>query len=262
LTTADLVNVGHELAEIARSGVDGIVVLHGTSTLEETAFFLELTWDADVGVVFTAAQRPPGLVASDALVNIEQAVRVAAEPGIGDGRVLVSFGGDLHDARWVVKVDTSAAAAFESWGGAVGRVLVDGQVRLDRPLPPRSPLCLPVVCDDLPRVDVAVSYLGSDGAAIAAFIDAGAKGIVSAGLLPGVVTPKELEALEDALDAGVVVVQSIRAGRGRARVPAMVRARGVIPAGDHPPSKARVLLAVGLAAGLDREELVDRFDRS
>jgi L-asparaginase len=261
MSTSDLVGILRAVAEAGKSGVEGVVILHGTATLEETAYFLDLTLEADFSTVLVGAQRPPGLAGSDALTNLHDAIRAATAPELRGAGVLVCLNGELHEAATVVKQHTSSLGAFASPLGPVGRVLPDGRVRLDRPPTQRTPsLQLPAVTVDLPRVDIAMSYLGADGTAIRAFVEAGARGIVSAGLLPGMPTPTETAAMIAAVQQGLVVVQSVRSGAGRVRAQAKALAAGIIPAGDLGPSKARILAAVGLAAGLDREQLVELFD--
>jgi L-asparaginase len=115
----------------------------------------------------------------------------------------------------------------------------------------------------LPRVDVVISYQGAEGTAIEALAAAGARGIVSAGTGAGYPTPAEVEALERAGAAGVVVVQATRVGAGRVPPVGSLVARGWVAAGDLPPWKARILLRLALAAGLaDRDDLQALFDEA
>jgi len=109
--------------------------------------------------------------------------------------------------------------------------------------------------DALPRVDIAYSYAGADGAAIRAFTAAGARGLVSAGFAPGIVSPQEAEALKEAVASGVAVVQSTRAGSGVTLDGHRLAELGVIPADNLNPQKARLLLALALTATRDPAEI-------
>ena len=109
--------------------------------------------------------------------------------------------------------------------------------------------------DDLPRVDILYSYAGSDGAAVDAFVQAGAKGIVAAGMAPGFCTVNECAALEKAQAAGVVVAQGSRAGSGRVMPGETMRLKGAVSADNLNPQKARILLMIALTKTTDLEEL-------
>ena len=113
---------------------------------------------------------------------------------------------------------------------------------------------------ELPRVDIAASYAGSDGAAIRAFVAAGARGIVSAALPPGVTTPAESEALLEARRQGILVVVSSRAGSGRVLPRTVVRKQGLVVADNLTPQKARVLAMLALTRTEDPAEIQRVFD--
>ena len=109
--------------------------------------------------------------------------------------------------------------------------------------------------EGLPRVDIAYSYAGSDGSAIRAFVAAGAKGIITAAFAPGMVTPGDSEAIQEAVKAGVAIVLSTRAGSGVALDGARMRALGALTADNLNPQKARLLLALALTVSSDPEEI-------
>ena len=236
----------------------GIVIGHGTATLEETAYFLNLTLKVSVPVVVVGSQRPLSGLASDAATNLVAAVRTAASPASVGRGVLVVLNDEIQAAREVTKTSTFRLQTFRTPDfGVLGSV--DGEHvryyrRTERRNAPETEFDIAAL-DALPRVDVAYSYAGSDGAAIHAFLAAGAKGIVLAAFAPGMVTPGEQAAVEAARAKGVVVVVSTRAGSGVALDPLRLRTLGVLSADNLNPQKARLLLALALSVTDDAAEL-------
>jgi L-asparaginase len=249
---ADLVELVRGLLD--RGEADGVVVTHGTNTLEETAWLLHLVVPGDAPVVVTGAMRPPSGLSNDGQLNLLNAVRVAASPAARGLGAFVLLDDTIHGARDATKSDTMRVSAFrDGAGGPLGWVDGDGRVVLNHVPRRGSELRGRFAATDLralPRVDVVLSYLGADGVAIDALVAAGARGIVSAGTGAGYPTPGEVEALERASANGVTVVQSTRVGAGRVPpVPALV-GRGWVASGDLAPWKARILLRLALATGL------------
>ncbi|MEO1695106.1 MAG: asparaginase [Pseudomonadota bacterium] len=242
----------------------GIVILHGTASLEETAYALSLTTASPVPVVVTGAQRPSTGLSTDAAANMTNAVRVAIAPEVQGLGVLVVLNDEIHAARDVTKTSTFRLQTFQAPDfGCLGHVDYDGIAlyrRLVRATAPDTPFT-PAMLRAAPRVDITYSYAGSDGAAVAAFIEAGAQGIVSAGFAPGYISPAEFTALKAAVDAGIVVVQSSRAGSGRVPEMAKVKAGGFIGADTLNPQKARILLSLALATTHDTDAIRDIFAR-
>ncbi len=265
MTDADLADLRDVVAGLLEQGeADGVVVTHGTNTLEETAWLLHLTVASDGPLVLTGAMRPASGLSADGPLNLLNAVRVAASPEARGLGVLVVLDDTIHGARDVTKSNTMRVSAFESpMAGPIGSVDGDGLVVL-RARPARATTLLGrfagVDLRSLPRVDVVVSHQGADGALVDAAVRAGAAGIVSAGTGAGYPTPGEVEALERAAASGVVVCQASRVGAGRVpRVPS-VATRGWIAADDLPAWKARILLRLGLTATRDPETLQAMFD--
>ena len=166
----------------------GIVVGHGTATLEETAYILNLTLKVQVPVVLVGAQRPSSALSTDAGLNLVNAIRVAASPEARGMGVLVVLNDEIQAAREVSKTATLRLQTFRSADfGVLGHADGDAIAFYRRPLR----RCCPDTefdiraLDALPRVDIAYAYAGADGTAVRAFIAAGAKGIVSAGFAPG-----------------------------------------------------------------------------
>jgi L-asparaginase len=239
----------------ARPDAQGIVITHGTASLEETAWFLDLVVRCPLPVVLVGAQRPPNTVGSDAAPNLRAALAVADAPTARDLGVLVVMDNYIHGARDVRKTSNFALDAFESGEfGSLGRVDADGTVVLRRRPSLRNPRAAPLAdalaCDAPPRVDLALSYAGADGTAIDAFVRAGARAIISVGMPPGRCTPAERDALRRAVAAGVLVVQSSRAPRGAVVAQQYNRADGIVSGGDLAPNKLRILLMTALSAGV------------
>jgi len=246
-----------------RGEADGVVLTHGTNTLEETAWLLHLTVATDAPIVLTGAMRPASALSADGPLNLVEAVRVAASSAARGLGVLVVMTDAIHGARDVTKSNTLRVDAFSSpMTGPIGRVDGDGLVvlatRPARAVTLRGAYAS-VDLQALPRVDVVASYQGADRVLIDAAVAAGARGIVSAATGDGYPTPTQVEALGRASAAGVAVVQSTRVGSGRVvPVPALL-ARGWIAADDLNPWKARILLRLALAAGEDLETIRARF---
>src|SRR5215468_5480004 len=166
------------------SGIAGFVIPHGTATLEETAFFLNLTLGIPQPVVLVGAQRPASALGTDAGMNLVNALRVAGCPEARGKGVLVVLNNEIHPARDVVKTSTYRVQTFRSLDfGALGHVDGDGvhfyrsPSRKHMPDTPFATLDLGA----LPRVDIVYSYAGADGALVDGAVSAGARGIVSAG---------------------------------------------------------------------------------
>jgi L-asparaginase len=236
----------------------GIVIGHGTASLEETAYFLNLTLKVGVPVVIVGSQRPLSGLASDAAMNLVAAVRAAASPASAGRGVLVVLNDEIQAAREVTKTSTFRLQTFRTPDfGVLGSV--DGEHvryyrRTERRNAPDTEFDIAPL-DALPRVDISYSYTGADGAAIRAFTSVGAKGIVLAAFAPGMVTPGEQEAIKAAVEAGVTVMVSTRAGSGVALDSAKLRPMGVLSADNLNPQKARLLLALALTVTREPDEI-------
>jgi L-asparaginase len=244
------------------SDLAGIVIGHGTATLEETAYILNLTLKLDVPVVLVGAQRPSSALSSDAGLNLVNAIRVAASPESRGMGVLVVLNDEIHAARDVTKTATLRVHAFRTADfGVLGHADGDAVAFYRRPLR----RCYPDTEFDirtlaaLPRVEIAYAYAGGDGTAVRAFTAAGARGIVSAGFAPGFVPPGEFEALKEAAAQGVVVVQCTRAGSGRTYRSSRLASAGFLIADNLVPQKARILLALALTVTRDPEQIARIF---
>ena len=242
--------------------LDGIVILHGTATLEETAFFLNLTLSCKQTVVLVGAQRPASALGSDAGANLVAALRVAGAAQARGLGVLVVLNDEIHAARDVVKTSTYRLHTFRSQDfGALGHVDGDGvhilRTTTRRHVPDTE--FAGTLPDSLPRVDVVLSYAGVDGTMVQAAREAGARGIIAAGLAPGLSTPAEKAALESAVAAGIAVVQCSRAGSGRVGRRRYLRQAGLIAGEDFSPQKARILLMLALTLTNDHARIGTMF---
>ncbi len=240
----------------------GIVIGHGTASLEETAYFLGLTVKVSIPVVVVGSQRPLSGLSTDAKMNLVNAVRVAASPdSVGRG-VLVLLNDEISAAREVTKTATFRLQTFRVPDfGVLG--YVDGSVvayyrRTERKVAPDTEFDVSGLAD-LPRVDIVYSYAGSDGAAVDAFVAAGAKGIVSAGFAPGMASPGQIDALVRAREAGVVVMQGTRAGSGIVHRGQRLTELGFLTSDNLNPQKARLLLALALTVTSDPAEIARIF---
>jgi L-asparaginase len=244
--------------------LDGVVITHGTATLEETAYFLNLAVQVDLTVVVVGAQRPASGLSSDAGMNLVGAFRVAAAPEARGLGVLVVLNDEIQAAREVTKTSTLRLETFRSADvGMLGYADPDGRVAIyRRPARRHAP---GTEFDlhgrrDLPRVDITYSYAGADRTAIDAFVAAGARGVVEASLAPGVTTAGESAALLEARRKGVLVVLSSRAGSGRVLPRTRLREQGFVAADNLLPQKARILAMLALTKTDDPVEVQRMFD--
>jgi L-asparaginase len=236
----------------------GFVITHGTATAEETAYFLNLTLKIAQPLVVVGAQRPASGISTDAAINLLNAARTAAEPASRGMGVLLMLNDEIQAARDVTKTSTLRLQTFRTVDfGVLGHADGDGVHYYRAPLRRRMPEVEFDVAGltDLPRVDIVNCYAGSDGTAIEAFIAAGARGLVSAGFAPGLLTPEQDAAFDAALAKGVIVVQSTRAGTGRVPARKGLIERGMVSADNLTPQKARILLMVAFTQTSDIDEL-------
>ncbi|AET88998.1 MULTISPECIES: asparaginase [Caballeronia] len=250
-------------AVLAQDDIDGVVVTHGTDTLEETAYLLHLTVKSTKPVVLTAAMRPSTALSADGPLNLLNAVTVAASKDAAGKGVLVAFNNQIHSARDVVKTSTYAVDAFRSpETGALGFVQ-DGRVEFQRMvLRPHTAASEFAVADQWPMVEVVTSHADASRVTVDALVAAGAQGIVVAGTGNGSMHATLTQAIADAVKQGVAVVRASRVGSGHVmrNGAASDDALGTISAGTLNPYKARVLLMLALAAGAkDLQRIFDTY---
>lgn len=256
---------GRVNALAASSGVDGIVITHGTDTIEETAYFLNLVARTEKPVVLTAAMRPSTALSADGPLNIYNAVAVAADERSRSRGVLVVVNDDIHGARAITKTHTTDVHTFDSpERGLIGRTLYGENTYF------RAPYRISTSDSEfslgratsLPRVDVLYMHADFSADLIDAAVANDAKGLVIAGVGNGNMTGDALAAVKRAIGKGVVVVRS-------SRVPAGATGRnveinddeiGTIASGELNPAKSRVLLKLALLNTQDREQIQALFD--
>jgi L-asparaginase len=244
-------------ALLAGGDIDGVVITHGTDTLEETAYLLHLTVKSTRPVVLTAAMRPSSALSADGPLNLLNAVSVAANRAAHGQGVLVAFNNRIHSARDIVKTSTFAVDAFQSPEvGALGWVQ-DGRVEFQRsvvrPHTAATEFAIGTTSNGAwPAVEIVTSYAGATRAIADALVQAGARGIVVAGTGNGSIHASLQQGLADAAAHGVAVVRASRVGSGHVmhNGAAPDDALGFVTANGLNPYKARVLLMLALAAGI------------
>lgn len=257
----ELLSLIHTRAAL-EPALDGIVVTHGTASLEETAYFLSLTARLSCPIVVVGAQRPITGIATDGPINLLNAVMVAGSEAAQGMGTLVVLNNEVQAAREATKTSTLRLQTFRSPDfGALGHVDPDGVYFYRAPLRKTG-----LDCEfdlhhrhSLPRVDIVYTYAGADGALVDAAVAAGAEGLVVAAFAPGLTTPAQFEALERAAASGVVVVQSSRAGSGRVVPLARAHPGGSVAADNLTPQKARVLLMLALTVSRDPAQIRRMF---
>jgi len=244
--------LGKRINELAAMpDVDGIVITHGTDTIEETGYFLNLVVKTKKPVVMTAAMRPSTALSADGPLNFFNAVAVAANKDAAGRGVLVVVNDWIHGASSLTKTSTTAVQTFlsplrglvgtvaygqcEFYRGPVGKNTLDSEFSLDG-------------VTALPRVDIVTAHSNMDGAVIDAVAAAGAKGIVIAGVGNGNMTKAGLDALAAQAKKGIVCVRSSKVATGRVgrNVEVDDDKLGLVASDDLNPQKARVLLRLAL----------------
>jgi len=246
--------VAHHLND---AEVDGVVITHGTDTLEETALFLALTIPPGKPVVLTAAMRPGGALGADGPRNPLGAARVAADPAAAGRGVLAVIDDQVIAASSVRKRHTSALSAFRPEAeGLVGEVL-SHRVAFTAGSVPWVPSFTMAQQEELPRVDILYCYQDAPSYLFDAVIAAGARGVVLACTGNGTLSETARRAVERAIGEGVVVVRSSRTGAGRVT---WTDAAG-IASGPLNPQQARILLMLALANRMPAEAIAALFSR-
>jgi len=249
---------------LAKPDVAGIVVTHGTDTLEETGFFLDLVLKSDKPVVLVGSMRPATSTSPDGPLNLYNAVAVAADPGARGLGVLVVVNDDLHAARDIQKMNTTDVQTFTSPNrGQLGEAYYGKTRYFNKPTnrhTTKSEFSLDGL-ETMPRVDIVYAHENGDGALVQAAVAAGAKGIVLAGVGDGNATKPMIDALAEAAKKGVVVVRSTRVGSGivRRNIELNDDTLGFVAAMELNPQKARILLRMGLTKTKDAGQIQRYF---
>ncbi len=260
---------GPEALSIALAAVQeaaegrGVVVTHGTDTLEEVAYLTDLLYGGDTPIVFTGAMRPSSAAGADGPANLLDASAVAGSAEAAGLGVLVTFTGEVHAARAVRKADSTSLSAFQSpTQGPLGRI-EEGRVRLRSSVERLAPI--PVAGLDA-AVPIIPAALGLDGAIIDAALAAGADGLIAVALGAGHVPPPFLGGLRRAAER-IPVVATVRPKRGSILRDSYdfegserdLRDVGIVAAGSLTSAAARIKLMACLGAGYDRVAIALAF---
>ena len=258
-TFADMKMVAKRLNEIANDPtIDGVVITHGTNTMAEVAYYMDLTVKTDKPIVFVGSQRPWSGISGDGPLNLYDAIRVAASPQARGKGVLHCMNQNINTARDVTKTSAYRVQTFK--GIDVGMI---GFADPDKVVFYREPTRRHTMNSEfagmdfpsLPSVEIVYGYTEAPGYLIDAAVEHGAKGIVVDGIGAGVATASETEAIKRAQAKGVVVVETARVHGGRVQE-TVARTESKIVNGDNlPPEKARLLLQMALTKTNDWKEI-------
>jgi L-asparaginase len=244
--------------------VRGVVVTHGSNTVEETGYFLSLTVKSDKPVVLTAAQRQFTTLSSDSPKNFLQAVRVAASDEARGKGALIVTNDVINAARDVSKDISTRLETYSSRDlGALGFV-DDDRITFYRLPVKQHTRATPFDVRrlrTLPRVDILYTYVGADGALIEAAVAHGAEGLVIAGFPTGSATPVMDDAIRQVAARGIPVVMTNRGGMGRVMDKRAKEARPLLWGDNLTPVKARVLLMLALTTTRDPAALQEMFEK-
>jgi len=251
---------------LARPEVTGVAITHGTDTIEETSYFLDLTVKSDKPVVMTGSMRPSTAMSADGPLNIYNAVAIAADPKAYGRGVLVTLDDDIHSAHDIIKTHSTDIGTMSSGeAGLVGATLFGKDIWY------RSPAQMHTMKSEfsvtgvnaLPRVDIIYAHANMSPDVITSAVQNGAKGIVIAGVGDGNMTAPALEAAKAAAAKGVVVVRSSRVNGGiiRRNIEVNDDQLGTVASMQLNPAKARVLLQLALLKTNDPKKIQGYFDR-
>jgi L-asparaginase len=244
---------------------DGFVITHGTDTMEETAYFLQLTKKCSKPVVMVGAMLPSTGLGADGPRNLYNAVLTAATPASAEHGVVVAMDNIVIGARDVIKTNTVQPETFQAGNyGKIGTIFNSKVTYEAKSLRDYSKTPFDVTgLKELPKVGIVYNHAGVEGLQAKALVNAGYKGIVSAGVGNGNIHKAIWPVLEEATKKGMVVVRSSRVPTGATTKDAEVndKAQHWVSSGDLNPQKARVLLQLALTKTSNWEEVQKYFDR-
>lgn len=249
---------------LKRKDVDGVVITHGTDTLEATAYFLNLTIKSDKPVVLVGAMRNSSSMSADGPLNIYNAVSVAInKESIAKG-VLVAMNDKIHAAREVQKTNTTAVDTFESPNtGAIGSVFYGNVKYYLAPLRAHTKKSEFDVSklNELPQIDIIYAHANDNASIIDYLIKNGSKGIISVGMGNGSLYPDSENMLANAVNNGIKVVRSSRVGSGEVTLNGETNDEksGFIVADNLSPAKARVLLMLALTKTTNTQKIQEMY---
>ncbi len=250
---------------LAREDIAGLVITHGTDTMEETAYFLNLVLKTDKPVVLVGAMRPATSISADGPMNLYNAVAVAADP-LAQGRgVVVVANDEVHFARAIAKTNTTQVGTFVSLNRGLAALVHLGRVHwFGRPSTHHNTQTPFTIGGNsiLPRVEIVYAHAGMQRTLIDAAVLAGAKGLIIAGVGSGNLHANAFAAVSEAAGKGVVIVRASRTGGGMVERNVEVDddQHGFVTAGDLNPQKARVLLQLSLLLTDAPRQIQDYYD--
>jgi len=251
---------------LADKDVDGVVITHGTDTMEETAYFLSLVVHSDKPVVLVGSMRPATAISADGPANLYNAVALAANPEARGLGPLVVLNDEIHYAREAQKMNTTELNTFHSPNRGRAGVMNVGNAHFfwknDTRQTTNSEFSVDgMSVNDLPRVEIVYSYANVGPEVVNFLVKQGVKGIILAGVGDGNSTDAMIAALSDAAKKGVAVVRSSRTGSGLVvrNVEVNDDKLGFIAAMELSPQKARILLMLGLTKTSDPAKLQEYF---
>ncbi|EOI3733685.1 type II asparaginase [Campylobacter jejuni] len=252
-----------KIAKLFAEGIDGVVITHGTDTMEETAYFLNLTIKSDKPVVLVGAMRPSTAISADGPKNLYNAVALVANKEAKNKGVMVAINDKILSARGVVKTHSLNVDAFSSPDFGDLGYIVDGKVffynNVTKAHTKNAPFDVSKLTS-LPKVDILYSY-SNDGSGVAAkaLFEHGTKGIVVAGSGAGSIHKNQKDVLKELLKKGLKVVVSSRVVAGCVAVSDSDEKLGFISAEDLNPQKARVLLILALTKTSNPKKIQEYF---
>lgn len=268
LNVDNLVNLTKAVNKaLADKNVSGVVITHGTDTLEETAYFLNLFVKSNKPVVITGSMRPSTSLSADGPMNLYDAVAVASNKNSFDKGVLVVFNDHIYDARNVSKIDAENTDAFNSLnGGSIGSAYSADVQYYYTPIKLNTSKSVFNIDDltTIPKVVILYDYVGSTPDLLQKAIDDKVQGIVYAGTGNGSINETSFEMLKKAREAGIVVVRSSRTGKGpviRNSLDDLDDQIGLIPSDNLNPQKSRILLIAALSKTKDINKINQYFSQ-
>lgn len=259
LTLAKRINV-----LLASPDVSGIVVTHGTDTMEETAYFLDLVVKSDKPVVVVGSMRPSSALSADGPFNLYEAVQLAADPNARGKGVMVLLNDRIGAARFITKTNTTALDTFKSAEQGYMGTFVGGKAYFYN-----QPTRINTIGSDFdvtnltsfPPVEIIYGYQNNGGTLYDAAVAAGARGIVVAGTGDGTISTASKPSIASAVAKGVVIVRSTRTGSGTVAPSPDDFKNGYVSADSLNPQKARILLMLALTKTTDLNKIQDYFNR-
>ncbi|MDM5297031.1 type II asparaginase [Bacillus pumilus] len=244
--------------------VDGIVITHGTDTLEETAYFLHLVVKSEKPVVVVGSMRPASAISADGPLNLYQAVKIASTKEAKGKGVMVTLNDRIASARFITKTNTTTTDSFKSleqgYIGEIAGELVSFYNEPTRKHTTESEFDISKT-KELPQVDILYGYQNDQKYVYDAAVKAGAKGIIVAAVGNGTMSTEAIKGATDAVKKDVVIVRSSRAGNGIVTHEKMDDEHHFVSSDSLNPQKARILLMLALSKTSDPKKIQSYYEQ-